>query len=38
MVLGAVIVFFLFPKGDEEKVLLAAYEAEDEAAAAADAG
>jgi MFS transporter, DHA2 family, multidrug resistance protein len=34
--LGAVIVFFLFPKGDDEKALLAGYAAEDEATDSAD--
>jgi hypothetical protein len=29
VVLGAALVFFLFPKGDEEKALLARYQAED---------
>ena len=37
VVLGAVLVFFLFPKGDEEKTLLAEYAAEDEAAAGTEA-
>jgi DHA2 family multidrug resistance protein-like MFS transporter len=37
VVLGALIVFFLFPKIDEEKAMLAGYAAEDEAPAAAEA-
>jgi len=37
VVLGAAVVFFLFPKGEREKELLAEYEAEDTAPAAAPA-
>ena len=35
--IGAILVFFLFPKGDEEKTLLAEYAAEDQADAATEA-
>jgi len=37
VLLGGVLVFFMFPHGDDEKALLAEYQREDEAGAAANA-